>query len=322
MNKLLAFVFTFLVILCEIDAQVPQKIIVEHFSNTLCPACSSRSPAFYEVYHKNPGIIHVGYYPSKPYRNCQLHQHNTIESDGRANYYSVISTPRFFIQGKLNNNYSKDDVYEPYKNKLSDVSIILDQHLDEAGQINVNVTLKNETGATLNNTSLYIGLAETYIRVEGNGVREKDNYDVFRKAFTPAEGEIVDLNETVNKSYKIDVHPKWDLEELFVYAIIQDTNAKTVLQAEATEPGIEKIVVGINDTYFETKSIYPNPASSFIYSKTKFDEITIYNNAGELVQKFSTGAENKFDVSNFGKGLYIIEAKKENKSYIQKLVKQ
>jgi len=323
MIRIFIFAFALLLTLSDVLGQVSQKIIVEHFTNTLCVLCSSRNPDFYEVYNNNPDILHVSYYPSSPFRNCQLHQHNTVESDGRTNYYNIYgSTPKFVIQGKNNTQYAKDDVYEPYQNKLSDVSISLVQYIDDAGQINAEIIIKNETGANLANTVLFVGVAETYLRVEGANVREKDNYDVFRKAFTPAEGESINLSETLSASYKIDIHPDWDLQQLYVYAIVQNADAKTVIQAEAAAPGIERMV-GINNYQIETTAFYPNPASSFIYSSTNFNEIEIYNNKGQVVLNTNTNINNKIDVHQLKKGLYFIKAlTTENSIIVQKFLKE
>jgi len=237
--------------------------------------------------------LHISYHPSRPYANCYLHQHNKAENDDRTKYYGVYgSTPKFVIQGKNNTNYGQANVYDSYKNQLSDISITLEQYLDEAGMINVNVAVKNETGANLDEASLFIGIAEAVVKYDApNG--EDEHLDVFRKAFTPAEGAIVNLNEIKNTSYKIDVDTEWDLDQLFVYAILQETDSKTIIQAEATAPGIEKMVVGINNFSIETTAFYPNPATSFIYSNVVFEEIEIYNNKGQLALTTNSNIGNK-----------------------------
>lgn len=323
MVRILIFAFTLLVALNDLQGQVPQKIIVEHFTNTRCGLCSSRNPGFYNVYNKNPGILHISYHPSRPYANCFLHLHNKAENDDRTKYYNIYgSTPKFVIQGKNNTQYAQDSVYEPYQNMMSDVSISLKQYIDEAGQINAEISVKNETGVSLNNASIFIGVAEALVYYEAPN-RENEHHDVFRKAFTPAEGESINLNETLNASYKIDVHTDWDLQQLYVYAIVQDATTKTVIQAEAAEPGIERTTVGINNYQIETTAFYPNPAASFIYSNANFSEVEIYNNKGQLVYNGNTNVGNKIDINQLNKGLYFIKALTiENSIVVQKFLKE
>lgn len=320
MRKLI-FIVTALIIFSDIQAQVPQKIIVEHFTNTRCGICSSRNPAFYDVYDNNPEILHISYHPSRPYASCELHQHNTIENDDRTKYYNVYgSTPKFVIQGKLNNSYSQIDVYDPYKDKLSDFSVVLTQYLDEAGEININVKVNNETGVNAQNVNLYLGLAEAVVYFDArNG--EKEHYDVFRKAFTPGGGESINLNGTYEVSFKAEAHQEWDLSQMYVFAILNDANSKTVIQAEAADPGIEN-VLNLDNYYFETSTFYPNPSSTVLYSTTNFDELAIYNNNGQLMQNFEMQANNKFDISKLDNGLYLIKATNREKTIIQKILKK
>jgi len=319
--KKLIFVFATLIIFSDIQAQVPQKIIVEHFTNTRCGLCSSRNPAFYNVYNNNPGILHISYHPSRPYASCELHKHNKIENDDRTKYYNVYgSTPKFVIQGKLNNSYNQIEVYDPYKNRFSDFSIEIDQYLDEGGEININVKVNNETGVSAENINLYLGFAEAVVYYDApNG--EKEHYDVFRKALTPAGGESINLSGSYEVSIKAEAHTDWDLSQMYVFAILNDANSKTVLQAEAAEPGVES-VLNISDYHFETNIFYPNPGSSIVYSNVMFDELTIYNNNGQLVQNFKTKANNQFDISNLENGLYIVKAINREKTVIQKILKK
>jgi len=319
----LIFVFIALLVFSDTQAQVSQKIIVEHFTNTRCILCSQRSPGFYNVYNNNPGILHISYHPSSPYTSCFLNQHNKAENDGRTRYYNIYgSTPKFVIQGKLNNRYSQDNVYEPYQNKQSDISIALEQYLNEDGKINATVSINNETGANLNNAALFIGLAEAVVNYDApNG--EDVHLDVFRKAFTAAAGEIIDLNEKTSIAYQIDVNKEWDLKQLYVYAIVQNAESKTVIQSEALAAGIEQMIVGIDDFQFETTAFYPNPASTFMYSSINFNDLTVYNNNGQIVFSLNAISTNKLDVSNLEKGLYFIKAtSKDDNIVVQKFLKE
>ena len=96
-------------------AQVPKKVIVEHFTNTVCSVCASKNPGFYTNLKNQQGVIHLAVHPSSPYTSCILSKHNVSENDARTNYYGVYgATPRLAIQGVViasNANYSSAAIF-------------------------------------------------------------------------------------------------------------------------------------------------------------------------------------------------------------------
>ena len=67
----------------------------------------------------------------------------------------------------------------------------------------------------------------------------------------------------------------------------------------------------------ETFSVYPNPASDFIYLENlnNYKHIIIYNSGGQSVYS-SAVKDNKIDASDLNKGLYIINILTENGEYL------
>src|SRR5688572_6916976 len=104
-------------------AQVPKKVIVEHFTNTKCSICASKNPGFYTNLAAHPGVLHLSVYPSSPYAACLLSQQTQPESDARTNYYGIYGgTPRFIIQGTVlpsNTNYADASIFTPYTGQTS-----------------------------------------------------------------------------------------------------------------------------------------------------------------------------------------------------------
>src|SRR5215207_809064 len=84
-------------------AQVPKKIMVEHFTNTKCPVCTARNPGFYANFNSQPNVLHLAVHPSQPYSACLLYQQNAAENNLRTQYYSGVfgSTPRLVINGNI-----------------------------------------------------------------------------------------------------------------------------------------------------------------------------------------------------------------------------
>ena len=83
-------------------AQVEQKVIIEHFTNTRCGICASRNPAFYQTLAYYPQALHIAYHPSSPYSSCAFNMHNSSENDQRTYFYNIYGgTPRAVIQGEV-----------------------------------------------------------------------------------------------------------------------------------------------------------------------------------------------------------------------------
>lgn len=74
---------------------------------------------------------------------------------------------------------------------------------------------------------------------------------------------------------------------------------------------------GITNTINTSFSIYPNPASDFIFTNQDFAEVAIFDITGKLVLKEFNN--NRIDISALNIGFYIVKINSEGKIYEQKL---
>lgn len=88
------------------------------------------------------------------------------------------------------------------------------------------------------------------------------------------------------------------------------------------------VSTGINDNTIENKvSVYPNPASDFLYVTAKLkgqSTLVIYNNLGQEVMKYSYNEPFKvqLDVQSLAKGVYTVKINNADGVVINKFVKQ
>lgn len=233
---------TVLLILCTVQnmfAQVPKKVVVEHFTNTKCSVCASRNPGFYTNYNAQSGVIHLAIHPSAPYSACFFNQHNVSENDARTNFYGVYgSTPRLVIQGSVipgSANYSQSSLFSPFLSQTSPASIKIRQVNYGADSIRTRVVITTEAAHTLQGLSLFVALAEDTINYTGsNG--EAVHFDVFRKTLTGVTGISVALPPTVGDSVVFTksstINAAWTIKNLFSLVILQETASKAVVQSE------------------------------------------------------------------------------------------
>lgn len=310
-----------------VDAQVPKKIVVEHFTNTRCSVCASRNPGFYTNLNQQENAIHLAIHPSAPYPTCILNQANMSENDSRTSYYGIFgSTPRLVIQGtpiSASTNYSGQAMFNPYLNQTSPTSIHLSQ-TNTGSEIQLRIAIKTEVEQSLGNLRLFAALKENQVDYAApNG--ENVHYDVFRKSFFSTDGMLVNLASTgdsiiINGS--LPLNSAWDLNQLSTIVILQEEVNKAVVQA--TEQDVPEVILSINSPK-NSFSIFPNPAADFVSINTSENtsgNYLIYNSLGKIVRQNSFKGLEKITLSEIPSGLYFIQIQAGSSSYVERLLIQ
>ena len=275
-------------------AQVPKKIIVEHFTNTKCGVCANKNPGFYTNLNKQPGVLHLAIHPSSPYSACVLSQHNVAENDGRTNYYDVYgSTPRLVIQGVViasNASYDVPSLFTPYLGKTSPASIRIEQTKFGKDSIRSKIIIKTEATHTLGGLSLFVALAEDTLKYTGsNG--EPVHYDVFRKSLTGITGVNITLPATPGDSVTYvkssASNAAWNFSRIYTLVILQEKTSKAVIQCQSVPANSKNITTGINDVVHSEPVINVFSTSEGILVKQDhFSEhllISVYDLSGRII---------------------------------------
>ncbi len=329
-----SIILSLIVLLFGYDAfaQVPKKIIVEHFTNTWCDICTFTNPVIYETLNKQEGVLHITYHPSRPYPNCELHKTNPAENDGRTKYYNVYgSTPRLVIQGtslSRDTDYSDQAIFEPYQNQTSPLSVVIEQFKLEDGSVEVKLQITNAVDHDLTAVKLFGGLAERLVEFDArNG--EKEHFDVFRKSFTDVEGEIIRLDKNegavIELNFILPINETWKDDELFSFIMLQDEETKAVIQAEVTRAGEFAMPVSINESVQTVLQAFPNPVENSLHLRLPNAEIAqlkIYDTQGKLWINASFNQFQEIDVRHLTTGLYLIEVEQHGQRIQQKVLKQ
>lgn len=287
---LLAFIYSSQVAL----AQVPKKVIVEHFTNTKCSICASRNPGFYTNLRKQSGVIHLAIHPSSPYSACVLSQHNVAENDARTNYYGVYgSTPRLVIQGTVisaNANYDVASLFSPYLGQTSPASIRIVQTKFGTDSIRSRIVIKTEAAHSLGSLSLFIALAEDTLKYTGsNG--EPVHYDVFRKSLTGATGINISLPATIGDSVvytkSSTVHSAWNFARIYTLAILQEKTSKSVVQVQSVPAKSNSVITSVDDEPLPGIDVFSTSAGILVKQDhfSEYQSIIIYDLAGKILVK-------------------------------------
>ncbi|GJM33695.1 MAG: hypothetical protein DHS20C18_26960 [Saprospiraceae bacterium] len=333
MNKrilLLSLIVSFFSL--DLSAQVPKKVVVEHFTNTRCSICASRNPSFYTNLNNHPNILHLSIHPSAPYSSCLLHQHNPTENDGRTNYYNVYgSTPRLVIQGEViptGDNYSNSVLFDPYEDRISPASITFSEvGLTENNSVRVTLSIKTEAAHNLTDLKLFVALAEDTIFYNApNG--EELQFDVFRKAMTAISGDDISLPASVGESVTftatIPLNPEWVESRIFPVVILQESGNKAVVQSAAGPTATPVTTTAVGDMQFQDFDVYPNPVHDFLYFQSQNSisgKARMYTNTGKLIGNFDLATTSKIDLSHYAAGVYFLKLIQEGQEIVRKVVK-
>ncbi len=325
-------IFLILIVLGTIQiakAQVPRKIVVEHFTNTFCSVCASRNPGFFTNLDAQQDILQISIHPSSPYSQCYFNKQNKAENDARTQYNGVYgSTPRLVINGvalSASTNYNSATIFEAYKAQTSEISIRISGKF-VGDSVVVQTILKAEANNTLGMANLFVALANEKINyAAGNG--EQVHHNVFRKslfannslslALPAMKGDSLVITSSVKKE------ATWNASDLFAMAILNNASSKAVIQAEKSiafslANGLEVISVS-------SFKIFPNPVQDFLQFENEhyqWQQFKVYTLQGSLVNSGKLNSQTGISVGGLNQGIYILELANEQYLYRGKFIKQ
>jgi hypothetical protein len=301
------------------QAQVEKTILVEHFTNSRCGVCANKNPGLYQNLGNNPNVLHIAFHPSSPYAACVFSQHNPVENDSRTNYYGIFGgTPWIVIQGEVQSsgtNFGNPELFDPFYGQTSAFSIFVKEYRFEEDNVQVEVTIKAFSSHSQEEALLFLGFAEDTVFYEApNG--EDLHHDVFRKALTGIEGDMISLptaGDSITMMYNVSTDAVWNIDRMYTIAILQDPATKMHLQAGMTSEidYMDPSFIGSLDRPAEQLQIFPNPASgNKITIQDALEDIFLFTSAGKLLGQFEhkSGQHITIDISSLRNGIYILRS--------------
>lgn len=326
MRYVLLIVATFYVSI--VHAQIPKKIIVEHFTNTRCVTCHVKNPALYNNLANFPDVIHLAIHPGAPFEECIFFRANEVDNDARTNFYGIYgSTPRLVIQGEEQDagvNFFSANLITKHENEMSDFEMSITQEFTSVlmDSIRITVNIKRVAASSITSARLYAALAEAEVEYDApNG--ESTHLDVFRSSFFGESGEVVELpasvDEEMSYSETIPISSNWNVDEMYTLALIQHIITSSVLQVESAEGqeilGVEQnpVQAGLN--------IYPNPfRSELTIDADQIEGARVMDPIGKTV--YSSSAGNKqLNLEHLSPGAYILEVETRSGTSFHRIVR-
>jgi len=321
-------IFTLFIItlfITPLFSQTGRTVIIEHFTNTYCGACSFLNPGFYQTLENYPDVVHIAYHPSSPYPSCVFNQHNPTENDGRTEFYGVYgSTPRVVIQGEAiqaQNPMVNPEQIDAQLGGTSDYALSTTKTELSANNFKITIEIERVSGSVNETILVYAGLAEK--EIEYNAPNGEDvHYDVFRKVVFFDTVSINTIGQKKTLEYEYSTDAAWDENQIYAFAIIHDATTKMVKQSATS---LES-PAGVGDKTFNELNhiLYPNPTTNIIKVKSEYTEIfssfELFDLVGNKVKELRN--TNEMDIAELPEGVYFVRLTDQNgRTYSSKILK-
>lgn len=333
MNKQNAIltVIVLLISICSF-AQVKRTVVVEHFTNTYCSICASRNPSFKQNVANHPEVISITIHPSRPYRSCELHQHNPTDNDSRTNYYGILGgTPRIVVQGDVvsaSTNYGSASIFDAYENNFTPYAVYFRRVIKTRDSLTAKIVITKMAEDSRTSLLLYVPAVEDTLNFAApNG--EEVHYNVLRKSlFNSSVQAPLMVGDSVEISVRTKMHPDWNVKQISAIAICQDEATKDILQASKSIDSASKEDETLSISYSYDNidfSIYPNPSKgtyTISSAEIKRGMLVIKSLNGSILLKEPFNNQAVIDLSLWNKGMYFLTLESDKNVVTKKLLKR
>jgi hypothetical protein len=308
---------------------VKKYVLLEHFTNTKCPICANKNPAFYNLINQYPNDVHhISIHPSVPYNTCVFYLANPTENNARTSLYEVQGTPQVALNG----------VIAPFGSALL-TSATLQAQLNQTSPLYLKVT-ETGSGTTRNvaiearsvgavptgNYKLFAAIVEKQIDYNApNG--EAVHHDVFRKMLPDINGVTYNpaaQGQSVQFNFDYTLNAAWNANQVYVVAFIQNTMTKEVLNSGTK---FDPIFTATQTPAITQLSTAPNPAQDFttiqLENADDVQRVDLIDLNGRQMQTSYTREQTQLNIGleQVPSGVYFIKITTTDKTYTAKLVK-
>jgi hypothetical protein len=266
-----------------------QYVLIEHFTNTYCPICSSRNPALYSVMDKyKDDIHHITFHPSVPYSSCPLYQYNTLGNGTRQGYYGISGTPTMFINGDRSSSSStvfEEDLIAA-NGKTSPLTMVVEESTGPNRTVNITTQMNGSLPAGA--YKIFVALVEQTLSFDANN-GEKEHFDVFRIMITANDGDDFTppmANQRSTIQYEYTIPTDINENEAYVVVYVQNLETKAIINS-ATQFDETTLDVHEDQALIGLRT-WPNPVKDML--EVKVDNqfpvagYKIYNLQGQLIR--------------------------------------
>jgi len=273
------------------DAQYAKYGLVEWFTNTWCPICTSRNPPARAVFDQYKDKLHrITIHPSVPYDQCPLYSFNKEDNGARQSYYRIGGTPTLYLNG-IGTSATPAAFEASIQSELALTSPISIQVDEITSSRTATITISAAGDIPDGNYRIFAAILESSVDLAAqNG--ETDHLDVLRAFASDKNGDEVALpakgEETV-VTYQYEVPNGVDPDKTYLLVFIQEIDSKAVLNSGTRFDGVATSVANLAAE--SALTTFPNPASDQLNVSVgagyKIHGVEIINHLGQHIRKVS-----------------------------------
>ena len=326
---------------------VQRTVVLEQFTTENCGSCPYTLSAIEAHMDVNPNFViithHSGYGTDRLTIEESL-AHREFYNAGGSTFTPAGMFDRHY-NGLDNDNYQGTDPGPVFWDAPPQGTNRIDERTNIPAFVTVNIygdhtsTSYNitVTGEFLDNFSQDIGVSlwitednitsETQSGASGTWTHRFTVRDAISSRLGDIITESINTGDTFSKEYSFDVLDEWNLDELYLVAIIgnnddSDVNNREIHNAKQIRlTDLQAVPVSVSE-FYNRINIYPNPSDNkIIIDNAKNANIKIYDLTGKLV--FSKNNINEYqsiDLSNLNKGTYFIKVNRNNTIETRKII--
>ena len=302
MNKALQIV-SFFLCLNMAWAQVPKKVILEHFTNTSCGPCATQNPGFESniLSPNNFFVRHISYHPWWPSNQDPFYLYNVGSNTVRTQYYGVTGVPDVAVNGNRAQGQPASisqglmDQIAAETSPLAVEATMIDKGLTRDLVIKVKTVGQKPAGDFVLHTVL-IEKEVNFTTPAANGETHFPN--VMRKMFPDENGTPINLAEQGSEATETFTYTEdsdLQLDKLEVIAFIQNTATKEILNVGSTFDGKTEV---IKTPTAKVQNLASNQSHIFTYEMVNNNAV-----ADELSLNLVSDAPSDFGVEIFVAGV-------------------
>lgn len=305
-------------------------VLIEHFTNSRCPICASKNPAFYNtIAPYSADVHHISIHPSVPYNTCVFYVANKTENQARADFYGIPGTPRVALNGTFLPSSSAllpVSTLQSFLNQTSPVSLKVSDAMT-GSTFSTTVDIRYLNSLPPGNYRLFVALVEKTInQATPNG--ETVHRDVFRDMLTDVAGDVItpgSVGTSTKLTFSSNISAAWNTSELYALAFIQNMGTREVMNSGTR---FDPVVTATQEpTTTRALRVYPNPAGAEVSIPLEQDRISVveaYSLNGQRATLSFQQAERQVQVNTeaLQPGAYVLKLVGQNAVYTARMVRQ
>ncbi len=225
-------------------AQFKKIVLLEVATNSGCGSCAASNELlndFYADYYG--GLISVRYHPNFPDPTDPMYLDNPIDNAGRIEFYNLLYTPQYLINGKVKGAPTdKELMWQQMNEEIISTPFWINISAQiTSDSVKYFVHIYSSENISSENLKLHTSITQRMVTYSSPpGSNGETNFpSVMRKMLPNFEGisvNQINAGDSLTFYFATSIENNWDWKNLEIIAWLQDDETKEIYQANSSLP--------------------------------------------------------------------------------------